>query len=89
MKTTTKKIFDAVNFMREQRDRLSKILSKMTKEEILEYFMTKKMENIVKPSAYQPTVKYMILKTIILALFIFTWQCSVLYCERDKIVQYE
>jgi len=42
MKTTTKKIFDAVNFMREQRDRLSKILSKMTKEEILEYFMTKK-----------------------------------------------
>ena len=51
MKTTTKKIFDAVKFMREQRDRLSEILSKMTKEEILEYFRTKKMENLVKPSA--------------------------------------
>ena len=89
MKTTTKKIFDAVNFMREQRDRLSKILSKMTKEEILEYFMTKKMENIVKPSAYQPTVKYMILKTIILALFIFTWQCSVLAQDKTSFDAYK
>lgn len=30
---TTKKTFDAVKFMREQRDQLSEMLSKMTKEE--------------------------------------------------------
>jgi hypothetical protein len=33
---TTEKTFDAVKFMREQRDRLTKKLAKMTKEEILE-----------------------------------------------------
>jgi len=38
MKTTTKKSFDAVKFMREQRDRLSEKLSRMTKQEIVEYF---------------------------------------------------
>ena len=37
MKTTEKK-FDAVKFMRQQREKLSEDLSKMTKEEILEYF---------------------------------------------------
>lgn len=31
------KNFDSIKFMREQRDRLSEKLSKMTKEEILEY----------------------------------------------------
>jgi len=34
MKTSTKKTFDAVKFMREQRERLSRKLSKVTKEEI-------------------------------------------------------
>jgi hypothetical protein len=38
MTTTNKKKFDAVKFMREQRKRLSEKLSKMTKEEIVEYF---------------------------------------------------
>jgi len=51
MKTTTKKTFDAVKFMRTQRDKLSNILSKMTKEEIIEYFKRKKLENSIKPSA--------------------------------------
>ncbi len=51
MEITTKKTFDAVEFMREQRKRLSEKLSKMTKEEIIEYFRKKKFENSVKPSA--------------------------------------
>lgn len=41
MKTTEKK-FDAVEFMRQQRDELSKKLGKMTKEEILQYFLNQK-----------------------------------------------
>ncbi len=49
METTTKKTFDAVQFMREQRKRLSKKLSKMTREEIIEYFRKKKLEDSVKP----------------------------------------
>jgi c-di-AMP phosphodiesterase-like protein len=51
METTSKKTFDAVKFMREQRDKLSEKLSKMTKEEIVEYFKKKKLENSTKPSA--------------------------------------
>jgi len=51
METTIKKTFDAVEFMREQRKRLSENLSKMTKEEIIEYFKKKKLENSVKPCA--------------------------------------
>jgi hypothetical protein len=51
METTIKKTFDAVKFMREQRQRLSEKLSKMTKEEIIEYFRKKKLENSVKPCA--------------------------------------
>ena len=51
MKTTIEKTFDAVKFMREQRDRLSKKLSKMTKEEIVDYFKNKKLENSIRPSA--------------------------------------
>ncbi|MBN8707281.1 MAG: hypothetical protein J0L62_15525 [Bacteroidetes bacterium] len=49
MKTTVEKTFDAVKYMREQRDRLSKSLSNMTKEEIVEYFKSKKLENSAKP----------------------------------------
>ena len=48
---TTEKTFDAVKFMRDQREKLSKKLSKMTKEEIIEYFNKRKMKNSTKPSA--------------------------------------
>jgi c-di-AMP phosphodiesterase-like protein len=51
MKTTTEKTFDAVKFMRAQREKLSEKLAKMSKEEIIEYFRKKKLENSVKPSA--------------------------------------
>lgn len=48
---TTEKTFDAVKFMRQQRDKLSEVLSKMTKEEILEYFKKRKTQMTIKPSA--------------------------------------
>jgi hypothetical protein len=48
---TIEKQFDTVNFMRQQRDRLSKKLSSMTKTEILEYFKNRKTETTIKPSA--------------------------------------
>jgi hypothetical protein len=48
---TTEKKFDAVKFMRQQRDRLSAKLSKMTKEEIIEYFRKRKAESTTRPSA--------------------------------------
>jgi len=51
MKKTSKKSFDAVKFMREQRVKLSQILSKMTKEEIVEYFKKIQLENSTKPCA--------------------------------------
>ena len=54
MKTTerkTEKQFDAVKFMRQQRDILSEKLSKMTKVEIVEYFKKRKAELTIKPSA--------------------------------------
>lgn len=51
MKTTIDKKFDAVKYMREQRQILTEKLSKMTKEEIIEYFRRKKRENTVKPCA--------------------------------------
>ena len=48
---TTEKTFDAVKFMREQREKLSKKLSKMTKAEIIEYFKRRKFETGIKPCA--------------------------------------
>jgi hypothetical protein len=48
---TTEKPFDAVKYMRQQRDKLSERLSKMTKEEILEYFKKRKEQTEIKPSA--------------------------------------
>jgi len=48
---TTEKTFDAVKFMRQQRDKLSEQLSKMTKEEILEYFKKRKTQMTIKPGA--------------------------------------
>jgi len=46
---TTEKTFDAVQFMRQQRDKLSEKLSKMTKKEILDYFEKRKKLATVKP----------------------------------------
>lgn len=51
MKTINEKPFDAVKFMREQREKLSAKLSKMTKEEIIEYFHRRQAENKIKPCA--------------------------------------
>ncbi len=48
---TTEKTFDAVKFMRQQRDKLSEKLSKMTKEEIIEYFKKRKTQTTIKPCA--------------------------------------
>ena len=48
---TTEKQFDAVNFMRQQRDKLNEKLSKMTKAEILDYFKNRKKESTIKPCA--------------------------------------
>ena len=51
MKIETKKEFDAVEFMRIQRNKLSDKLNKMTKAEIVEYFKNKHFEKGVKPRA--------------------------------------
>jgi hypothetical protein len=48
---TTEKTFDAVRFMRQERDKLSEKLSKMTREEIIEYFNKRKSQTTIKPSA--------------------------------------
>ena len=51
MKTITEKKFDAVKYMRQQREKLSEKLSKMTTSEIVEYFRKKKSESQIKPCA--------------------------------------
>lgn len=51
MKIKTKKEFDAVKYMREQRDSLSEKLNKMTKEEIVKYFADRRLKNGVRPCA--------------------------------------
>ena len=51
MKTTIDKKFDAVKYMREQRQKLTEKLSKMTKQEIVDYFKNQKLKNTVKPCA--------------------------------------
>lgn len=54
MKKTDLKIekqFDAVKFMRQQRDNLSEKLSKLTKSEIVEYFKNRQSETEIKPCA--------------------------------------
>ncbi len=47
---TIEKQFDAVKFMRQQRDKMSEKLSTMTKAEIVEYFKTRKAQTSVKPA---------------------------------------
>ena len=44
----TKKKFDAVKFAREQKNRLSAMFAKMTKEEILEYLKHKSIEKRIR-----------------------------------------
>lgn len=44
-----KKTFDAVKFMRQPTEKLSKKLSQMTKKEILEYFKKNKTQKPIKP----------------------------------------
>ena len=51
MKTLIDKQFDAVKFMRQQREKISERLSKMTKSEIVEYFKKRKFESQIKPNA--------------------------------------
>ena len=51
MKTTTEKEFDAVKFMRQQRDKLSEKLARMTKTEIVDYFRKRKTNVVIKPCA--------------------------------------
>lgn len=51
MNTTIDKKFDSVKYMREQRQKLSEKLATMTKEEIVEYFRRKRLDNTVKPLA--------------------------------------
>lgn len=51
MDTKTKKDFDAVQFAREQKDKLSAELVKMTKEEIVAYFKKVRLESRIKPGA--------------------------------------
>jgi hypothetical protein len=48
---TNEKQFDSVEYMRNQRNKLSEKLSKMTKEEILEYFKKRNSEINIKPCA--------------------------------------
>lgn len=51
MKTKEKKEFDAVKFSREQKDKLSAELAKMTKKEIIAYFKKVRLESNVKPDS--------------------------------------
>ena len=51
MKTLIDKQFDAVRFMRQQREKISEKLSKMTKSEIVEYFKKRKLDSQIKPGA--------------------------------------
>lgn len=48
---TTEKQFEAVKYMRQQREKLSDKLSKMSKTEIVEYFRNKKLVSKIKPCA--------------------------------------
>jgi len=50
MKTSNKE-FDVVKFMREQREKLSEKLTKMSKEEIVAYFKQVKLNKSIKPTA--------------------------------------
>lgn len=46
----TKKTFDAVKFMREQRDRISKDIMNLSPEEIVKYFEQNQNKKRIRPS---------------------------------------
>lgn len=48
---TTEKTFDAVKYMRQQRNKISEKLAQKSKEEILEYYKKRKTELTNKPGA--------------------------------------
>jgi hypothetical protein len=50
MKTKTKKEFDAVKFMRQQRDRISKDIATMSYEQMKEYFIKGKSDERIIPN---------------------------------------
>ena len=50
MKATIKKDFDAVKFMRQNRDRISKDIADMNFTEIKEYFAKKRKRGRILPS---------------------------------------
>jgi hypothetical protein len=47
----TEKKFDAVKYMRQQREKMSIKLAEMTKSEIIEYFKDRKLNSQIKPCA--------------------------------------
>ena len=51
MKTIIEKEFDAVSYMRQQRNELREKLAKMTKAEIVAYFKGETLRTKVQPSA--------------------------------------
>ena len=51
MTTKIEMQFDAVDYMRQQRERLSEKLSKMTNAETIQYFKTVKQTSSIKPDA--------------------------------------
>lgn len=51
MKTIIEKEFDAVRYMRQQRNELSEKLAKMSNTEIVAYFKRGELKARVKPSA--------------------------------------
>jgi len=46
----TKKTFDAVKFMREQRDRISRDIMDLSPDEIVEYFEKREDKSSITPS---------------------------------------
>jgi len=48
---TVEKTFDSVAYMRQQRDKLSLKLGKMSKGELIEYFRNIKIQVKIRPSA--------------------------------------
>ena len=53
MKTTVKKKFDAVKYMRKERDRISKEIADMTHEQIKEYFAKRRSKERI-PGRQKP-----------------------------------
>jgi hypothetical protein len=50
MKTTTKKVFDAVKFMRQTRDKISQDIADMNYEQLKEYFAKRRPKKRIMPS---------------------------------------